>query len=156
MAWCREATSHYLNPCWPRSMSPYGVTRPQWVNLFWPHDVIWHQWRHMASRNNIGSGKGWFTASNKPIPQPMLTNNHWGLVAFTWGQFHRKCSRHLFLLWVWKLLIKIIVTFPGGQWVNLSPPSICIYAPVIQVCIGSDNGLSPIRRQAIIWTSAGL
>ena len=34
MAWCRQATSHYLSQCWPRSMSPYGVTRPQWVNKF--------------------------------------------------------------------------------------------------------------------------
>ena len=32
MAWCRQAPSHYLNQCWPRSLSPYGVTRPQWVN----------------------------------------------------------------------------------------------------------------------------
>ena len=32
MAWCRQATSHYLNQCWPNSMPPYGVTRPQWVN----------------------------------------------------------------------------------------------------------------------------
>ena len=31
MAWCRQATSHYLSPCWPRSLSPYGVTRPQCV-----------------------------------------------------------------------------------------------------------------------------
>ena len=27
MAWCRQATSHYLSQCWPRSLSPYGVTR---------------------------------------------------------------------------------------------------------------------------------
>ena len=33
MAWCRQATSHYLSQCWPRSMSPYGVTRPQWVKV---------------------------------------------------------------------------------------------------------------------------
>ena len=33
MAWCRQATSHYLSQCWPSSMSPYGVTRPQWVNF---------------------------------------------------------------------------------------------------------------------------
>ena len=33
MAWCRQATSHYLSQCRPRSLSPYGVTRPQWVNL---------------------------------------------------------------------------------------------------------------------------
>ena len=37
MAWCRQATSHYLSRCWPRSLSPYGVTRPQWVKAskFW-------------------------------------------------------------------------------------------------------------------------
>ena len=43
MAWCRQATSHYLSQCWPRSLSSYGVTRPQWVN--WPSDAIiiwWH------------------------------------------------------------------------------------------------------------------
>ena len=33
MAWCRQAASHYLSQCWPRSMSPYGVTRSQWVNV---------------------------------------------------------------------------------------------------------------------------
>ena len=32
MAWCHQATSHYLSQCWPRSLSPYGVTKPQWVN----------------------------------------------------------------------------------------------------------------------------
>ena len=26
MAWCHLAPSHYLNQCWQRSMSPYGVT----------------------------------------------------------------------------------------------------------------------------------
>ena len=31
MAWCCQATSHYLSQCWPRSLSPYGVTRPHWV-----------------------------------------------------------------------------------------------------------------------------
>ena len=35
MAWCCQATSHYLSQCWPsflRFLSPHGVTRPQWVN----------------------------------------------------------------------------------------------------------------------------
>ena len=35
MAWCRQATSHYLSQCWPSSMSPYSVTRPQWVKKIW-------------------------------------------------------------------------------------------------------------------------
>ena len=36
MVWCLQATSHYLSQGWPRSMSPYGVTRPQWVNCVKP------------------------------------------------------------------------------------------------------------------------
>ena len=32
MAWCRHTPSHYLGQYWPRFMSIYGVTRPQWVN----------------------------------------------------------------------------------------------------------------------------
>ena len=31
MDWCRQATSHYLSQWWLRSLSPYGITRPQWV-----------------------------------------------------------------------------------------------------------------------------
>ena len=30
MAWRRQATSHYLSQCWPRSMSPYDITRLIW------------------------------------------------------------------------------------------------------------------------------
>ena len=33
MAWCRQATSHYLRQCWPRFMLPNGITRLQWVNI---------------------------------------------------------------------------------------------------------------------------
>ena len=34
MAWCCQAPSHYLDKCRPSSMTPYGVTRPQWVKLY--------------------------------------------------------------------------------------------------------------------------
>ena len=54
MAWCRQATSHYLSQCGPRSMSPYGVTRPQWVKLkFCWHSGTWSlkwQWLHKHDR----------------------------------------------------------------------------------------------------------
>ena len=46
MAWCRQATSHYLNQCWPRYLSSYGVTRPQWVNSLAPGGGECH---HMIS-----------------------------------------------------------------------------------------------------------
>ena len=37
--WCRQATSHHLSQCWPRSMSPNGVTRPQWIKHFLVNDI---------------------------------------------------------------------------------------------------------------------
>ena len=40
MACCHQATSHYLSQCWPRSISPRGITRPQCVNLSW----FCHHW----------------------------------------------------------------------------------------------------------------
>ena len=42
MDWCRQATSHYLSQCWPRSISPYGVTRPQWVKYCICNCEEWH------------------------------------------------------------------------------------------------------------------
>ena len=38
MAWCHQATSHYLSQRWPRSLTPYDVTRPQWLkDVFFYH-----------------------------------------------------------------------------------------------------------------------
>ena len=34
MSWYHQATSHYPNQCYSKSMSPYGITRPHWVNYF--------------------------------------------------------------------------------------------------------------------------
>ena len=39
MAWCHQASSHYLSQYWPRSMSPYGVIRPQLFNVMFQHFV---------------------------------------------------------------------------------------------------------------------
>ena len=41
MAWCRQATSHYLSQCWPRSLSPYDITRPQCVRFGTSRFHIW-------------------------------------------------------------------------------------------------------------------
>ena len=35
MALCHQAINHFLSQCWPVSMSPYGVTRPQWVSCIY-------------------------------------------------------------------------------------------------------------------------
>ena len=58
MAWCRQATSHYLSQCWPRSLSPFGVTRQEWVDYikigkkwefrgFWPFSLKNFKWGTM-------------------------------------------------------------------------------------------------------------
>ena len=81
------SASHYLSQYWLIFLSPYGVTRPHWVNLLLPSDAkqhhrLWTQLTHWGRTTHICVGK--------------LTT------------------------------------------------------------IGSDNGLSPGRRQAIIWTNAGI
>ena len=55
MAWCCQATSHYLSQCWPRSRMPYGVTRTQWVDvkfwvpISWSYNNLTSEIRHNSS-----------------------------------------------------------------------------------------------------------
>ena len=51
MAWCRQATSHYLSQSWPRSLSPYGVTRPQWVKMHLITSLV--KYRPLRSGRNM-------------------------------------------------------------------------------------------------------
>ena len=49
MTWDRRVTGHYLIHSIPSLMSPYGVTRPHWVN--WLADIIpYGPWNLMNSR----------------------------------------------------------------------------------------------------------
>ena len=40
MAWRHQATSHYLNQYWLRYLTPYGVTRPQWLTMYMVRDDL--------------------------------------------------------------------------------------------------------------------
>ena len=42
MAWCCQPTSQYLSQCWRRSISPYDIIRPQWVNGVDCELMIWY------------------------------------------------------------------------------------------------------------------
>ena len=79
-AWCYQAASHYLSQCWPRCVSLYGVTRPQWVKRFkilkllklhfcvkcnfsnvWPRYLTWNfkrTLRNFAQNNGPNLGYG--------------------------------------------------------------------------------------------------
>ena len=53
MAWCLTAPSHYLSQCWPRSLSPYDVTRPQWVKAN-RSKIFTSEWNtHFSTIGNI-------------------------------------------------------------------------------------------------------
>ena len=60
MAWCLQVTSHYLSQCWPRSVSPYGITWPQWVKLLILMKQLWYIctetfWVHSRPRLSVTS-----------------------------------------------------------------------------------------------------
>ena len=55
MAWCRQATGHYLSQCWPRSQSPYGVTRPYWVLIIKDAQIM--KKKHKCSSSMLHSSK---------------------------------------------------------------------------------------------------
>ena len=60
--------------------------------------------RHKSGSTLVQAMSSCLSASIQ-IPGPILTNHQRGLVAFTWGQFHRKCSSYLSLTCIWKLLL---------------------------------------------------
>ena len=75
-------------------------------------------WQHRARKTiNISSAIGLLPDSTKPLSEPMLTNHQWGPLGFTWGQFHRDCSRYHWLLTCSKSIYIYIntATSPMGQ-----------------------------------------
>ena len=68
MAWCRQAASHYLSQCCPRSLSPYGVTRPQWVNSLRPSNAYMRR----QPRPSFVQVTACRLFGAKPLSEPML------------------------------------------------------------------------------------
>ena len=54
-------TSHYLSQCWPRSLSPYGVTVPHWVKPMTSSFVTYieHRPRNMHTLRALLCYVGW-------------------------------------------------------------------------------------------------
>ena len=106
MAWCRQATSHYVSQCWPRSLSPYGATRPWQVNSLaaercscdielvilklkdrYLEYYLWNCPQGNATRPrwwsvNIGLDNGLVPSSYKPLPESVLTNIYYGMLCY--------------------------------------------------------------------------
>ena len=104
---------------------------------------------------NIGSGK----ASCLMAPSHYL-NQYWPLISevqrstYFWEQFNSQCPSYYSLNHTLKIIIlKLLSHLPDAN-------ELTHWGRVTHICvskltsIGSDNGLSPGRRQAIIWTNA--
>ena len=138
MACCLMTPSHYLNQCW--------------LIISHPTDIDWR-------------------AVSRKIPQPSITkiclkitylkfqSNLPGSneLKVVYGYFRPwRCLRTVFCV-ICNTCIKRDHT---GSWVSVHPLThwgwvmyICVSKLII---IDSDNGLSSGRRQAIIWTNAGI
>ena len=81
MAWCRQATSHCLSQCWPRSMAPNRVTRPQlakrqcaycMVCVVHYSDIPWASWRLKSPATRLFFlFKRLFRLTQKNISKPL-------------------------------------------------------------------------------------
>ena len=76
MAWCRQAASHYLSQCWPRSMSPNGVTGPQCVNSWTLIHSPGTEWKHENLQTEF-----WNVFLKMKILDWVIKLTHWPLGA---------------------------------------------------------------------------
>ena len=67
---CRQATSHYLSQCCPGSISPYSVTKPEWVKKGIPtrrRSVFFYETSHFREMVRQRRGRiAKFRVSNTP------------------------------------------------------------------------------------------
>ena len=68
MAWCHQAPNHYPGQCWPISMSPCGVTWPQW------HLLVRKVTKIITSQRNVEGNMSSFVVSTVLSDGPLLLN----------------------------------------------------------------------------------
>ena len=134
MAWCHQATSHYLSQCWPSSLSPYGVIRPQWI-------------KELACQP--------FCVSLNNLNLNMNRMNNWFIDSYNFTHtcpfFQEHDSYRAFRSLCWNYSLSL-VTKPHDEQSNLKPslPSCIFYASTlrwidkVKMCMTSVS--RPIRR----------
>ena len=139
MAWCHHATSHYLSQCWPRSMSPNSVTRPEWVKITCTSTSPtmrlelngrrrrrrwqWRQWwRQRRAITDSGKGNHWQLKWLKKIFDPMFIvwwiNVLSQTQCITGGDFHIHSDHSGHELGQWE---KALHSNGSSHWLTLSP-----------------------------------
>ena len=125
MGWCCQAANHYLSPCWPISMLPYGITRSQCVNIalcIWVITVValthWVRVTHVCvSRLTItGSENGW-TAPSHYLNQCWIIANWTLRNKFQWN-FNRNSNIFIHENAIESVVCEMAFILSRPQWVN--------------------------------------
>ena len=130
MAWCRQATSHYLSQCWPRSVAIWSDTRPQWVEYMsvnWLRDWCWNVWlTHLRLQQSSCSCyvKSFLTIWKSLLDSLFIDGLAWGCGISTalareiqqscgnievWTQWQTFCRQHFPMNFLeWKIFMKFV------------------------------------------------
>ena len=116
------------------------------INSLWPSYAIWQH--RSRSGSTLAQELACCLTPTKILHEPMLTSHQWDLVAFTWGQFHRKCARYFSLIIVWKvtnLRLQLHLQGPMGlsvqsQYIYKRLPSLIIFSFTYKINISISSG----------------
>ena len=141
MAWHRPGDKPLSEPMMVRLPTHICVTRPQWVKLWWHLSYI--DGLVQERRNSIAYTLELRLFCTKPS-------------IWMWYSVGNRYSYNSEKLRSWSKIIHMVAVFRQKQtffmdlthWGRVT--HICVN---ILIIIGSDNGLSPDQRQAIIWTN---
>ena len=106
----RKMSRLYLAFCWITVLIKFNI-----MTCICDLNVIIQVKRAVQYRITLCGLVTSFDNGTKPLPEPMLTNDQWDVVAFSWQHFHRKYPRYLLLQWVGNLLISDCSQMPQGQ-----------------------------------------
>ena len=125
MAWCRQATSHYLSQCWLRSMSPFSITRPQCVNSSPPSAPYMRQWTGSV---RYGSYNGLAPVRRQAISWTNTDLLSIGPLGTNFSEIRIKIHNFSIIKMFWKCHLRYGGHFVRGRWVkSLQTLGTCSY-----------------------------
>ena len=141
------------NNGWSLTPTPYleiSSNKTTWLTSWWPH---------LVTQIMVNFGSGNVLLPDSTSPPSLYLKQCWLIISEVLWHSPENNFTKLFKLLFCSMSFHIIqiccCISPGSTSLHISPW--ChIYASVNGVNIGSDNGLLPIQRQAIIKTNAGL
>ena len=122
-----------------------------------------YKYRHVYKQTSIRSARLWYSISDYPIHFVLKRNSKQkkGLLSQVWASYFLMCTLSAMLT----ILIHIYIYIYTYMYIYIyadGPTILTHWGPGTNICvskftiIGSDNGLAPTRRQAIIWSNGGI